>query len=663
MKNTPVAENADLNDRLVNSYVHIREVVDSKVNFQGRIEDVVIDELQFALNLCGVIIRRKRKILARNMSFLEAKFLDDHFGRLKSFDKKVTNSFRVSKTQTLPLESVPRTMRTRLREATCRYSARWADGCIDLYYRPERLIPVLSDCMDIDSPNGQHLLALLDNSFELITQNALRRKEVSLHLPPKRKSSQYLKILLGELKTSVIQHLRRKHPAFSKPNDFLIQYFVAFEDEHTHKGLRYLPLDKEYMKLADPADVESLMTQVHKAGDQLPVQTPREFITNYDWLSSNSFVAYVQDSRCALYLKSWKEEPLVKYPESATPEQARDRRIATVIMQHFRKDTPDQFIVPFSYGETVVGLMLLNCPTTIEAKDRRLLIRSARDVAPQIYLAMSTDSLVNQVEEEKRKAAQGRAYKYVVRAMLHEEMRFCTKVKDHLETQSDTEPTVAHLHFMADEKHQAVVEYRASNSPLSHVNEQDLYPAKSATDESANVSIGILQEFADWIKQIYDPAGHMQFRLKIGPLLQSRGVIRNFEKFILARVLINLFKNSLTAAQKQGIDSPYLDLAVDIISERRAQFVELIARDNCGGFDDEEIAAWHTLTSHSCISYLHRKEEKGNTPSSGMGLLIIAKYIDSTRGEGGVRNVSDSASGRLGAEVTVKLRLQNALHD
>jgi signal transduction histidine kinase len=593
------------------------------------------------------------------MNRLEAEFLDEHFGRLPPTQAKVIDNTEVSKIEGSRLPTVPRIMRNRLRDTTCRYSAQWATGRIDLYYSYDHLIPNALEFVDVDHPSHKRLLELLAESFRLISEGLKKEgntDDVSLTFLRDVESSQYLKIILGKLKSSVIEHLRERHSAFSEASDFLVQYFIAFQDEEDHKGLRYFPLEEESRKLEDANDVDAIVAELHASGDRLPNEANvRQFITKYDWISTSSFVAYVQESRCALYLKDWKEEPLVKEPAVETAEQRRDRRIATVIMQHFRGNTPDQFIVPFFYEGTVFGLMLLNCQHTIAPEHRLLLIRSARDVAPQVYLAIATDELVNHVEQEKRKAAQVRAYRYAVNAMLHEEARFCQKILKHLEGQSDEDPKVAQLLFMADEKQQAVREYRGSNAPLTRVEDEALYP-------STNVSVNVLHEYAEWINAIYNPANEIRLKFAIGSRLSTCGAIPNFEGLIIARVMINLVKNSLNASQDipELGRSAQLLLSVDLVSENNAEFVEISARDNCGGFELEELVAWRMLTAQGCIDYLNRKEEAGKRDSSasGMGLLIIAKYIDSTGGEGGVRNVQDRDSDRVGAEVYVKLKLR-----
>ena len=78
--------------------------------------------------------------------------------------------------------------------------------------------------------------------------------------------------------------------------------------------------------------------------------------------------------------------------------------------------------------------------------------------------------------------------------------------------------------------------------------------------------------------------------------------------------------------------------------------------------------AWGELTVDKYIEYLTEKQEEQGEHfeadarvSSGMGLLIIAKYVNSTRGTCRLQNIKDQASGELGAEVVVRLKLQDSL--
>ena len=120
-----------LNDRLAASYAHIREIVESTVNFQGRLENVVIDELQFTLNLCSVTVWKDGRILASNLTLLEAEYLDAHFEKLSNKETK-SGDIRVVKAEGPPVEGGPDTMRAAARAATCRYSACSLSGRIDL---------------------------------------------------------------------------------------------------------------------------------------------------------------------------------------------------------------------------------------------------------------------------------------------------------------------------------------------------------------------------------------------------------------------------------------------------------------------------------------------------------------------------------------------------
>ncbi|MGH8476264.1 MAG: hypothetical protein ACRER2_10940 [Methylococcales bacterium] len=309
-----------MENKLVHSYALIREVVESSVNFQGRLVNVVIDELQFGLNLCGVSIWMDGKILASNMSHSEAEFLDQHFAELAQPERTYFDKVHVSESESPPLEAEagPSTMRTILRATTRRYSARVSNWRFDLYYRPEYLIPELSEyIMVLDSPSHSEFCSFLVKSSTLIGKRIRQETDadVSLRFLSQVGSSQYLKIILGKLRSSVLDHLQEQHPAFAQRSEFLVQYFIAYHDEQDRKVLRYFPLSEELAQLTDQQNVENVTARLREQNDELPPNiSPRDFITKYDWVSTSSFVAYALDTRCAIYLGDWKNEPLVQSP-------------------------------------------------------------------------------------------------------------------------------------------------------------------------------------------------------------------------------------------------------------------------------------------------------------------------------------------------------------
>ncbi len=222
--------------------------------------------------------------------------------------------------------------------------------------------------MDIQSPDGTRILGFVAESLKLIAERAQTKASTDdpLRLLSQIESSQYLKILLGKLKSGILEHLLQRNPVFAARSEFLIQFFFRYYDKEGHKILRYFPLDDEVAQLSDYQNVDGVIGRLREQGEELPKgMTPREFISGYDWGIANSFVGYVIDTGCALYLGDWKEEPLVKHPAVSGELQRQNRRIATAVMQHFRKDTPDQFIVPFFYQGVALGLMLVNCPEPI----------------------------------------------------------------------------------------------------------------------------------------------------------------------------------------------------------------------------------------------------------------------------------------------------------
>ena len=168
---------------------------------------------------------------------------------------------------------------------------------------------------------------------------------------------------------------------------------------------------------------------------------------------------------------------------------------------------------------------------------------------------------------------------------MHEEARFCRKILEHLATQPIGAIDVVQLLFMASEKEQAVEEYQGSDSPIRCVNDAFVYP-----DMESDVPVVVLEEFKTLIGQIYDENQASHIELEIGPKLRSRGSIPKFEKYIIARVMINLIKNSLNAARKKSIPKggAVIDLFVELNTDDDASFLEIIARDNCGGFKQEQ---------------------------------------------------------------------------
>ncbi len=183
-------------------------------------------------------------------------------------------------------------------------------------------------------------------------------------------------------------------------------------------------------------------------------------------------------------------------------------------------------------------------------------------------MAIDSDKEVNHVAEAKRKASEVRAYKYIVNAIMHEEARFCRKILEHLATQPIGAIDVVQLLFMASEKEQAVEEYQGSDSPIRCVNDAFVYP-----DMESDVPVVVLEEFKTLIGQIYDENQASHIELEIGPKLRSRGSIPKFEKYIIARVMINLIKNSLNAARKKSIPKggAVIDLFVELNTDDDAE--------------------------------------------------------------------------------------------
>ncbi|MES2659519.1 MAG: ATP-binding protein [Verrucomicrobiota bacterium] len=683
-----------LNDRLARSYSHIIEVVESAVNFQGLLETVIIDELQFALNLCGVVIMRNGRRLESNLSGDDVKILCKHFEkkeekpssetariRLRMNEAKAQNlppemqtgKLTVSKLETLPIKDWPRHTYSVPGKATCRLSASHEDFRnyrIDLYYNPDLLINEGCQYFDLNSNHFLRLAELLAASIRLISEKQIVAESPAepntLTLLSHASSSQYLKIVLGKLKMSVLEHLSRRHSSFSIDNPFIVQYFTTYI-ERKNRVLRYFPLDDESEMLTRHEDFNYLSDQLSRDGHPLPDETtPGEFITNYDWSTENSFVGRTLNTKSALYIENWVKEPWLS-KQVVSQESYDGRHIATTIMQHFRKDTPDQFIVPIFYRTSVIGLMLVNCPERIPEVERLGLIRSVHHVAPQIYMAIATDKEVNNVVEEKRKASESRAYKYVVNAMLHEEARFCNKILNHVSVQNENDEQAEQIHFLAKEKRQAVDEYTAAPSPLSRVDLALVYPDRDGSSQIANVTIDILNKYLRLIKAIYDPTQKLKIQLSFGPKYTERAAIYNLEKLIVARIIINLVKNARNAAQKRFKDGEQgeLSLRLEIVPSLHEEYLEIKSMDNCGGFSEDKVKAWSKLTTENIIKYLNDKEEKslpdaGDSPiSSGMGLLIVSKYINSTEGVGTIRNISDGAS--RGAEVKIRLKLKPQL--
>jgi hypothetical protein len=250
---------------------------------------------------------------------------------------------------------------------------------------------------------------------------------------------------------------------------------------------------------------------------------------------------------------------------------------------------------------------------------------------------------------------------------MHEDARFCRQILKHFAQHPPKDRTAKQLLFMTSEKRQAVEEYQTSYSPLRHVDDASLYPSKRGQSNITDIPIEALTIFQSEIDSIYNPTHRLKFDLEVGPSLAERGVIPDFERYIVARVMINLAKNALTAAKQKRIPKARarMRLTIDLVANGDGEYLQIVAIDNCGGFSTEQLAAWTGLTLDRYIDYLNRKDEEGNanahsrtTLSSGMGILIILKYVSSTYGTFQAENCSDTGS--LGAKVTVRLRLRSS---
>ena len=261
--------------------------------------------------------------------------------------------------------------------------------------------------MDIQSPDGTRILGFVAESLKLIAERAQTKASTDdpLRLLSQIESSQYLKILLGKLKSGILEHLLQRNPGSAARSEFLIQFFFRYYDKEGHKILRYFPLDDEVAQLSDYQNVDGVIGRLREQGEELPKgMTPREFISGMTGESRTHLLDMLSTRAAPCTSATGRRNRLSNIQPLAvnySGRTAESQRQSCSILS-----TPDQFIVPFFYQGVALGLMLVNCPEPIPPADRLLLIRSARSVAPQIYMAIDSDKEVNHVAEAKRKASE-----------------------------------------------------------------------------------------------------------------------------------------------------------------------------------------------------------------------------------------------------------------
>ncbi|MGH8602881.1 MAG: ATP-binding protein, partial [Gammaproteobacteria bacterium] len=483
--------------------------------------------------------------------------------------------------------------------------------------------------------------------------------------------SEYLESVLEALRDRIVQHFSKTNSHFEVfvKNPSFLQFFLVTDGrspENQKHWLRYFPLRDQREILGDlnrkipanPDMVKKIRENLESKCLPLP-QDFSSFITkDYRWNSERAFVGYSYDTATSLYLRDWQKEPRARGIHLSEKEK-HERNIATTIMQSLRGDTPHQFIFPLFSKKQAIGVVAINCPEDVERSARIVPIRSARDLGFLISLALQTDDLVNHIQKEKRKMAQVQSYKHVTQSILHGEGSYCMELQAFLETLENTgsvkanpslAPFVDRISYMIRDKKNILEEFMATKDPIREVLKQYLYPTlQGVPPKHADIPIGILLGMDKHLYNLFCRDGHLELNLNPGPCLKANGKIVNLNYYVLARIVANLIRNSNRVANERNLEQRKLCIIMEILQQESRNCLQIIAEDNCGGFDDDEMP--RDITFDTWSAYLNTTESP-----RGMGFFMFARYATASQGHCHISNILEPEKG---ARVEILLSLHS----
>jgi len=518
--------NEDFIQKLQNSLSCIENLLFTSINFEGTPPTLLIDELQFLLNAGCVIIDCPPDVAYANilqdekaalMSCAETyAWVEVSSGsasgfltvRWKEFPALVSGSPTNEPLQ-LALNKVSSAY-----EYTLRNNGGDAkDWTLTIYFEPAAVLTPFWDVPEFRK-FIEEALRLVLTKFDPASRLRIAGTETLYRC---FYNSSYLTYVLETLQQRIDKHLRQQNNRFAAPNSpgFFIQFFLVTDsgagDGHRHR-LRYFPMPDERPALQDPRTIGQIKDALRKA--QLPVpEDITKFITeDYFWTAENAFVGYCCDTAASLYLEDWQNEPRAQGAHLDS-DQVEQRRMATLIFQSLRRNTPHQFLLPLFANMRPIGVVVINCPEKIDVQSRLVPIRSARDLGYVVTMALKTDDLVNHLQEKKLQAAEVSSYKYITHSMLHTEGAYCMEIDRFLEEIKREEivrnypqlsPFVRRLTFIVTEKKSLIDEFRSIEDPVRNVLTKHLYPIeRGLTADDSAISVDELSKLLVILNDIF----------------------------------------------------------------------------------------------------------------------------------------------------------------
>ncbi|MCA1625970.1 MAG: hypothetical protein LC778_19675 [Acidobacteria bacterium] len=645
-------QNKDFSRELHKSLTYVENSIITSINFEGKTPNLLIDELQFLLNSGCVVLDSPLGSFANILPEERRALLDctepitwEEITTKKSAISVRYKSFKPINELYKNADQVP--LRLALQNVTTAHefklqalnndSDTWK---LTIYYNPTEITFQFWTVEEFGDyiTDALILTAKEFNPTQPTSNDQLKR------LYSQFAESRYLESILHALRQRIVDHLFKANRHFAEfaKNPFFLQFFLVAENhnsENQKHWLRYFPLldqREEHLNL-----LEKVQKELELKNLPLPTDIIKFITEDYLWDSDRSFVGYSFDTETSLYLANWEKEPRAVGSHLANGEQQR-RNIATAIMQAFRRETPHLFIFPLFANRQAVGAAVINCPEDIELSARVTPIRSARDLGFLISLALQTDDIVNHLQEEKRKVTQVRTYKHATQSILHVEGTYCMELQaflkilettDSVKANPSLEPYVDRLSYIVREKIGMIKEFSGASDPIRDVPKSFLYPRlQKDPPDPTDISVEFLLKILGILRGLFCRRGLM-LETSLGVHLKSVGKISD------------------RIGGERRSERPLLRLQLEILEQDDQRFLQIVAEDNCGGFNDEILLRTQgVVTFDSWSAYLNETEHP-----RGMGFLMLARYAAASDGHCRISNISDPEEG---ARVEILLPLQ-----
>lgn len=459
---------------------------------------------------------------------------------------------------------------------------------------------------------------------------------------------------------------------------FALQYFLMVDTGRTDNGpvkdphLCYFPLEDEVNALEGKIDVLNNAVAGELRGEESAIVDgrPVDFIRKYPWEAARSLIGYTFATQAARYFPDWTAEPIVQVTDDYDKASVQ-RRIATVIMQTMREGTKHQFNIPLFASNELVGAIIVNTQEIIPWEAQFLPVWCARQVGWIIDSALTMDPQVNdmarKIADAEAQANQVRTYKHMLQSLVHHEGSYC-QMLDRLIgdiAQPDLPEAIGAwkplIEYTFEDRQQLVSEFQ--NAPVDELRGETNRVLAVAPEDIYHQFTGMpvheIERDLETMVKLFRTPGSVGIKSDIiGPNLRGRGSLPSLKPQVLRRILANLYRNTLTCAQRRTRESAVLEFFLEVDDAQAATELTIVAKDNCGGIDDPGFPFGRILVQ-AWMDYLNDLEKKPRGERRevrGMGFLTVARYAEATGGEFSVHNWSEH--GVTGLEISVRLGLK-----